>query len=116
MLVLKIPQRWMMLLMNSGAIVMDFKTNNHVFRTCLNSVWWQADEATHGQMCAEQHWIALPVQALIFCAELETGARREERLQGAARDLQNLHLLRIPIVVCVIYELCQISGFIWHEW
>lgn len=116
MLILKIPQRWMTLLMNSGAIVMGFKTNNHVFRTCLNSVWWQADEATHGQMCAEQHWIVLPGQALIFCAMLKAGAGQEERLQGAARDLRSLHLLRIPISVCVVYELYQITGFVWYWW
>lgn len=33
--------------MNSDAIEMSFKTNNHSFQTCLNSMQLRADEATH---------------------------------------------------------------------
>lgn len=41
--------------MNSDAIVMGFKTNNHVFEACLNSTQLRVDEATHEQMCGEKY-------------------------------------------------------------
>lgn len=43
-----------MLLMNSDAIVMGFKTNNHVLGACLNSMQLRVDEATHEQTCGEK--------------------------------------------------------------
>lgn len=43
---LKILQ-WQIILMNSDATRMGFKTNNHSFQTCLNSMQLRADEATH---------------------------------------------------------------------
>lgn len=41
--------------MNSNAIVMGFKTNNHGFQTCLNSMQLGADEAALEQVCGEKY-------------------------------------------------------------